>query len=221
MTTRPWLDGRRRRTRGMTRLRRLGGRRRRIRGMPSPRWMGGLPTIPGLAGRPRKVPGSGSPRWLAGRRPSTRDSAGPRRPIPVSAAPPLPGRVRVAAAGQVRVTSGPLHGVGTAAAIVVPETRALLAARRPGLRPARLGRGRHLAARPAAAPLPREKPRARKPSRPQNASLPAGLGQHQNASLTARLSRREAPKRRAAGYRRGCSRWPVPRPSWWELSLSS
>jgi hypothetical protein len=222
-----------RRTAGMARLRSLVGRRRtlvtaglrsRIRGMTSPRWLGGLRrlrTIPGLAGRPTMLQGSSSQRWLAGRRPSTRDSARPRRPIPVLAAPPLPGRVQVAPAVRVRVTSGPLRAAAIAAGIVVPETRAPLAASRARLRPARLARGRHLAARPAATPLPRAKRRARKLSRLQNASLLARLSRLRNASLPGRLSPRKAPKRRAAGYRRECSRWPVPRPSWRELSPSS
>jgi hypothetical protein len=222
-----------RRTMGMVRLRSLAGRRRtpgtagpwwRIPGMTSPRWLGGprrLRTIPGLAGRPRMVQGSGSQRWLAGRWPSTRDSARPRPPIPASAAPPLPGRVQLAAAGRARVTSGPLRAAATAAGIVVPATRALLAARRPGLRPVRLARDRHLLSRPTATPLLREKHRARKLSRLQNASLLARLSRHQNASPPGRPSRRKAPRRHAAGYRRECSRWPAPRPSWRELSPSS
>jgi hypothetical protein len=217
-----------RRTTGMARLRSLDGRRRtpgtaglqwRTRDLSSPRPLGGLPTIPGLAGRPRMIQGSGSSRWLAGQRPSTQASACPRPPIAVLAAPPLPGRVQVAAA--VRVTSGRLGAAVTAAGIVVPETRALLAARRPGLRPARLAQGRHPLAWPAAAPLPREKPRVRRLSRLRNVSLLARPSRLRNASLTARLSRPGAPKGRAVGCRRGCSRWPVPRPLWPELSPSS
>jgi hypothetical protein len=210
--------GPRRRTMGMARLRSVGGRqrtpgpaglRRWIRGMTSLRWLGGRRRIQGLAGRPRMIQGSASLRGLAGRRPSTRGPACLRSPIPVSAAPLLLGRVPVAAAVRVPVTSGPLSAALTAAGIVVPQTRALLAARRLGLRLARLARDRHPLARLAATQLLRGKHRARKFSRLQSASLPV------------RLSRREAPERRAVGYRRECSRWPVPRPSWRELSPSS
>jgi hypothetical protein len=201
--------------------------------MTSPRWPAGPPRNQGMAGQPRMVPGSGSRPWLAGRRTSTRDSARPRPPIPVSAAPPLPGRVQAAAAGRARVTSGRLRAAATAAGIVVPETRALLAARRPGSRPGRLARGRLPLVRPAATPLRREKHRARKLSRLRNpsllarlsrlghSSLPPRLSQHRNVSLPPRLSRQRAPRRRAAGCRRECSRWPVPRWSWRELSPSS
>jgi hypothetical protein len=233
-TRRRYPDGPRRRmtrgTGGPQRTMGMGGRRRtpgtatlrwQIRGMTSPTWPGGPRRIQGLAGQPRMIQGSGSQQHLAGQRPSTRDSACPRSPKPVSAAPPLPGRVQAAAAVRVRVTSGPLRVAATAAGIVVPVTRALLAARRPGSRLARLARGRHPLVWPTAPPLRRGKRRARKPSRVQNRSLPARLGRLRNASLPARLSRRKAPKRRAVGYRRECSRWPVPRPSWRELSPSS
>jgi hypothetical protein len=206
--------GPRQRTIGMTRGEYQGGlrrrtldtshRRQRIWGMTSPRWLGGLRRIQGLVGRPRMIQGTDSLRWLVGLRPQARSSACPRLSIPVSAAPPLPGRAPVAVAVRVQVTSGPRRAAATAAGIVVPETRALLAAKRQGLRLVRLARDRRPLARPAATRLRRGKHRARKLGRPQNASLPA------------RLSDR-APERPAVGYRCGYSRWPVPRPSWREL----